>query len=562
MPFDLSCPDWWDMLQAGKTPLPELPIDHRAAGPALRCIDQLRLPDVPGQPTFREAGADWFRDIVRVIFGARDPETKENLVRELFLLIPKKNSKTTNSAALGLTALLLNRIPNARMMIIGPTQAVADTCFSQAAGMIRADQELTTLLHVDEHRKRIKHLDSDAVLEIKSFDMNVITGGIPVFTIIDELHLMSAMSYATKVIGQIRGGMIKAGSLLVFITTQSAQPPSGVFKSELQAARAIRDGQVEARGVLPVLYEFPEAMQTDEAQPWRDPELWPAVLPNLGYSFSLDWLRNEYEKAADRGDATLQIWLSQHLNIEIGLGLHRDRWIGADYWLQQGRDATLQTLLTESDVIVAGIDGGGLDDLLGLGFLGRLRGSQDWLHWGRAWAHPEAFDRRKVNDQVMRDFVAAGDLVICHDGTSDIEEVAELCARVRDLGLFPDEWAIGVDPEGVGVLVDELALVGIEQPQVAAVTQGYKLNAAIKGAPRKLKNGTLWHCRQPLMAWSVSNAATEARGNAVIVTKAASGSGKIDPLMALFNAFMLMSRNPQAKGQTPWDADPNYRMAG
>jgi phage terminase large subunit-like protein len=47
------------------------------------------------------------------------------------------------------------------------------------------------------------------------------------------------------------------------------------------------------------------------------------------------------------------------------------------------------------------------------------------------------------------------------------------------------------------------------------------------------------------MAWAVGNARVEPKGNAILVTKQASGSAKIDPLMAAFNAIALMVTKPQ-----------------
>jgi phage terminase large subunit-like protein len=47
-----------------------------------------------------------------------------------------------------------------------------------------------------------------------------------------------------------------------------------------------------------------------------------------------------------------------------------------------------------------------------------------------------------------------------------------------------------------------------------------------------------------MMAWAVSNVCVEPKGNAVTITKQASGTAKIDPLMAAFHAVAWMSANP------------------
>jgi phage terminase large subunit-like protein len=83
------------------------------------------------------------------------------------------------------------------------------------------------------------------------------------------------------------------------------------------------------------------------------------------------------------------------------------------------------------------------------------------------------------------------------------------------------------------------------------------MTGAIKTAERKLAEGGMKHGGQRMMAWCVGNAKVEPRGNAIVITKQASGTAKIDPLLATFNAVTLMSLNPEGmSGMDDWLSNP------
>jgi phage terminase large subunit-like protein len=271
--------------------------------------------------------------------------------------------------------------------------------------------------------------------------------------------------------------------------------------------------------------------------------------PNLNASVSQDFLERGLAQAENDGEASVRGFLAKHLNVEIGLALLSNRWVGADLWERNARNGvTLEHILKTCDVATVGIDGGGLDDLLGLVVCGRVAQTREWLVWAHAWVHRSALELRKSIASKLLDFAAAGDLTIVDDLGTDVMDAAAVVARCEEAGLLPEKNAVGVDPYGIGAILDALEAAGIPKEKIMGVPQGWKLGAWIKTTERRLAEGQLVHGGRGMMAWCVGNARVEPRGNAILITKQASGTGKIDPLMALFDAVSLMSLNPDGGG--------------
>ena len=409
--------------------------------------------------------------------------------------------------------------------------------------MIRADDELSDMFQIQDHIRTITHRVTRNTLKVVAADTDTVSGKKSGRVLVDELWLFGKRSNAEAMFMEALGGQVSRNEgWVIYLTTQSDEPPAGVFKERLDYWRNVRDEKLEDHKTLGILYEFPEEMV--ESKAYLDPDNFYITNPNIGLSVSQEWIADNLRKNQAKTDGTLQQFLAKHLNIEIGLNLRTDRWAGVDFWEPQIRPVTFTDILQRAEVATVGIDGGGLDDLLGLYIIGRDRETREWIGWGHAWAHEIAVRRRKSEESRFNDFVKAGDLTIVKRVGQDTEEVAEYVSRINDAELLDK---IGIDPSGVGQILDALVEAEIPEDAVVGVSQGWRLGGAIKTTERKLAEGVFVHGGQPLMAWCVGNARVEPKGNAILITKQASGKGKIDPLMALFNAVSLMALNPESK---------------
>nr|WP_312970728.1 terminase large subunit [Brucella intermedia] len=547
--WSTACPDWEERIVARRSLVPFEPLFPDEAEAALKVFKSLRIVDVAGQPTFGEACEEYVFDFVKAIFGAYDAESGVRMIEEFMLLISKKNIKSTLAAGIMLTALIRNWRHSQELTILAPTREVADNSFRPAADMVAVDPVLRDLLHVNMNTKEIKHRVTNAVLKVISADSATSAGKKSGMVLVEELWLFGKKNNAAAMLQEATGGLIaRPEGFVIYLTTQSDMPPAGVFKQKLDYFRDVRDGVIDDPRSLPVLYEFPKKMV--ENKDYLKPENFYVTNPNMGRSVRREWLERKFlqvQSGQDEEGDTIQTFLAKHLNVEIGMNLRANRWPGAEFWADR-TDKTLTSLdalLDRCEVCVVGIDGGGLDDLFGMTIVGREKGSWNWLSWSHAWCHTSVLERRKSIASLLRDFQRAGELTIVDDALDDISDIIGKIDYVKERGLLA---SVAVDPAGLGDMIEALDEIGVSQENgnLEGVAQGWRMMTAIKSSERRLVNGTLKHAPSSLMDWCVGNLKIEPTATGIKATKQNAGDAKIDPVMALFDAVTVMSRNPAA----------------
>lgn len=550
-----SCYDWRDRIIRGVPLTPCAPLFPTAAKSGMDVFNQLQIVDVG--ITFGEC-RPWVQEFAEAIFGSYcdvpgHPDEGRRLIKTFFMLISKKNTKSTIAAGIMLTVLIQNWRPEAEFLILSPTKEIADNSFKPIKAAIEADEELSDLFHVQPHMRQITHRQTKATLKVVAADSQTVSGKKATGVLVDELHEFGKVAKAEDMLVEGTGGLMsRPEGFVIYLTTQSSEPPAGVFKKELEYARKVRDGKIEDSSYLPIIYEFPDQYLDPITKPYLREENWYITNPNLGASVDLDTLRQKIVKAVETGEDSLQSVVSKHLNVQIGLDLGADRWPGAEYWLEsRAKDvSTLDQLLAASEVVTCGIDGGGLDDLLSLTFTGRRKGTTDkYVSWSMAWATPTVLKRKEIEPR-LRDFERAGCLVIVEQVGEDSKQLAKLVRMVFDTELLA---GIGIDPAKIAALKAALVaerIIDAEEPDpkfFIKVRQGWSLYGAMLDTERSMAEGRYEHAGQPIVDWAVGNAKCVARGNAMLVTKEISGKAKIDPVMSSFNAMELMSYNPPAR---------------
>lgn len=259
---------------------------------------------------------DWQEDIVRRIYGPCD-EHGNRIVRNVVILLPRGNRKTSLGAALSLLHTDgPEATPNGEVIFAAADQKQAKIGFREVEGIIsaggymwrkgQASRRFDAAKHVklQEYRNKIA-FPNGSFLEALSNDAGTQHGRTPVFALMDEIHAWKKRDLWDV----IRTGLVKVPNSLSVVITTSGRGSDNIAFEVIDYARRVARGEIDDPATLPILFETPADAD------WKDEEVWKAANPGLAHGYpdlhGLRMLAREAEhRPADR-DAFRQL----HLNV-------------------------------------------------------------------------------------------------------------------------------------------------------------------------------------------------------------------------------------------------------
>jgi phage terminase large subunit-like protein len=462
-----------------------------------------------GQPILLEP---WQLFVLGVLLGWKRADGTRRF-RIAYIEVARKNGKSTIFAGLGLYLAFFDDEPGAEVYSAATKRDQAKILWSEAKRMVLRSQRLreriTTLvanLHDPATGSKFEPLGADA----DNLDGLNISGAL-----VDELH-----AHKTRAMWDVleTATANRRQPLTAAITTSGTNRAGVCYELRLYVTK-ILEGLLLADEVFGMIYTI------DDGDDWTQPASWAKANPNLGISVKVETLAAMCRKAQAQPSAQ-PAFLTKHLDVWVNADL---QFLEMVWWQRAAKPFTLEDVAGVPCWI--GIDLASKSDLAAVIAVfvqpGRIRVRTrfylpaEMVHAGAQaeMAHFEGWAR-------------AGYLTLTEGNLIDFRVIRE---DVKALAKQVAIQEIGFDPYQATQVVTELAEAGLTLIEIPQTVK--QLSGPMKAVRDMLREGTLEHDGNPVMAWNVSNVVAHEDANENVFPRKAARHLKIDGFTALLNAL-------------------------
>lgn len=260
----------------------------------------------------------WQIELIDKLFGTFK-KNRTRQYKQCYLRIPKKQGKSEFAAGVGLYLLVADEEGGPEIYLAAADREQASIVFNVAAQMVRNNDDLTNSVKILDSTKKLIYVKGNGLLKVVSSEFRSKHGFNISGLIFDELHAQPTRELFDVLTDG--AGAARQQPLFLFLTTSGYDRNSVCWEVD-QYARSVQSGTIDDPTFLPVLYGL------EEGDDWENEENWARVNPSLGKIFTIENLREEFQKAK-----LLPAKENTFKRLRLNIWTTSDvKWIGLDTW--------------------------------------------------------------------------------------------------------------------------------------------------------------------------------------------------------------------------------------
>jgi len=459
---------------------------------------------------------DWQIAILLNLYGWVHKETGHRRYQQAFIMVPRKNGKSTFIAGMVIYAICADpkRPTGGELYSAATERDQAKLVFNQAKEMVLQNEELSDIFKIYQNAMAIEEEGSS--YRPLSSDAKSKHGFNSSFICYDEIQAARDRDLY-DVLDTSTGS--QDNPLFVVITTSDWDRPS-ICNELLDTAEKVRTGVIKDDRFLPVIY------RADIDDDWTDPEVWKKANPNLGVSIKMDYMEAKCQKAQDVPSFE-NTFKRLHLNMKTE---QAERWLPLKYWDNcKGKLPDLKGRKCR-----AGLDLASTIDICALELLFEPT-EDDPLSYILSffWVPQMNIETREKKDNVP--YVTWASEGYIKTTTGNVADYDVILKDIEGLGEIYEILEIAIDRWGSQNLQNQLTYAGFE---VVPFGQGYaSMSPACKALEKMVIGVECMHDGNPVLRWMFSNVAIEKDSADNMKFSKKKSTEKIDGMVALAMAI-------------------------
>lgn len=476
----------------------------------------------------------WQVFMVCCIFGWKRKRDNKRRFRKALLIVPRKNGKSALAAAIGNYMFAADGEHGAEVYSGATSEKQAWEVFRPARLMVQKRPDLRSHYGVSVNAKNLHIMANESRFEPmigKPGD-----GASPSCAIVDEYHEHET----DHMFSTMETGMgAREQPLMLVITTAGDNIAGPCYQMQVEAQQAL-EGTRRDDETFALIYGV------DEGDEWTDPAIVRKANPNIGVSVFDDFLMARQTEAMS-SPRKAGAFKTKHLNIWV-----QSR---AAYFnvlrFQQVADKGLKLEDFDGQECIVGIDLAEKRDLTAVEVLFRYK--DGFARFGRYYL-PEETVELPENEHFRR-WRDEGLLTQTEGAVTDEREIFD------DLMDFASRFRVrevAFDPHHSR----QMSILLMEQgvPCIDFGNRPLLMNEPMRKMDALIAAGQLYHNGDQAFEWMLSNVVLRSKVSDLHSPAKERPENKIDAPVACMMALGRWMQD-EAVAATPWDADPEYRMA-